>query len=310
MLHYIDCQFITQEKSVTCFYRKTGLLFLHTETMIYYRQTSSVYYKQIVYPPEIRYELEKYGFIIIGYGLDAPTRYRWRPERSFPFYGISCMVSGTGEYITPDQTQIRLYPGDAVFSVPGCQYDIHGLQNEAPYVEVCIGFYGALADWYFYNKIFQSGVRTLGWQNLYRIIQLLEPPLLQNIMHGILLLQQLIIKSNEIKSQEASISRIDKLIQLVSQDFSVIWSIEEMAEFCNMSVNHFRNYFINRTGSTPKLYFDRFRMRKAEIMLRTMQYSLRDIANQFGFTSQFHFSRRFKEITGYSPSDCRKTVRK
>ncbi|HCG25947.1 MAG TPA: hypothetical protein DE060_09735 [Lentisphaeria bacterium] len=280
--------------------------------MIFYRKTSSIYYKQIVYPPEIRYKLEEYGLIIIGYGVDAPTRYRWKPERSFSFYGISCMVSGTGEYITPDKTQIRLYPGDAVFSVPECQYDVHGLQNEDPYVEVCIGFCGSLADWYFHSGIFQHGVHTLGWQKLHLIIQHLKTPTIQNILKGLLLLQELILKSNdaELKLQKPSVSRINKLIQLVSQDLSVIWNIEDMADFCNMSVNHFRNSFIIRTGSNPKLYFDRFRMRKAEIMLRTTQYSLNDIANQFGFSSQFHFSRRFKEITGYSPSDCRKERKK
>ncbi len=79
-----------------------------------------------------------------------------------------------------------------------------------------------------------------------------------------------------------------------------------MSEYCNLSENHFRTLFKKRTGMSPKIYIDKLKNQKAKDLLITTNDNIAEIANQLGYLDPFHFSRRFKELTGYAPDHYRK----
>jgi YesN/AraC family two-component response regulator len=57
----------------------------------------------------------------------------------------------------------------------------------------------------------------------------------------------------------------------------------------------------------PKLYIDRLKIQKAAELLMSNRLKVIDIAERLGYVDQYHFSRRFKKLTGLSPRRYRQT---
>ena len=80
------------------------------------------------------------------------------------------------------------------------------------------------------------------------------------------------------------------------------WTVREMAEMCNLSDDQLRRIFLRRTGVAPKLYADRLKLNQAASLLTDSEKSVAEIAAEFGYMDQYHFSRRFKAVMGMSPT--------
>jgi AraC-like DNA-binding protein len=83
-------------------------------------------------------------------------------------------------------------------------------------------------------------------------------------------------------------------------------SVQELAAACDLSVQWFRSQFIQAVGVNPHQYMLRRRTYKAMSMLRSLSFSIADIAERLGFHDQPHFSKVFSSIAGVSPSYYRK----
>ena len=87
------------------------------------------------------------------------------------------------------------------------------------------------------------------------------------------------------------------------------WTVEEMAQFCQLDRERFRNAFRAQTGSLPKAYVDNFKIDLARHWLETFDWTIEHISRNLGYTDKFHFSRRFKNLTGLAPDHFRRKVR-
>lgn len=76
-----------------------------------------------------------------------------------------------------------------------------------------------------------------------------------------------------------------------------------LAEKAAVSEVYFRRVFKSQYGTSPKQYIQDLRIRNAENMLRNEYLSITTIAEMSGFSSVYHFSRSFKKVTGYTPSE-------
>lgn len=74
-----------------------------------------------------------------------------------------------------------------------------------------------------------------------------------------------------------------------------------LAQLCNISTVYFRKTFSNVFNMPPMSYLKKLRIEKACEMLKSDYSSVTEIAKNVGYSNLYHFSKTFKEHTGFSP---------
>lgn len=83
----------------------------------------------------------------------------------------------------------------------------------------------------------------------------------------------------------------------------------ELAEKCNISEVYFRKVFAQIYKTTPKQFIVEIRINKAKQLLSDGFLKVSAVAEQCGFSNQYHFCRLFKEKTGFTPTEYMKRNR-
>ena len=87
-------------------------------------------------------------------------------------------------------------------------------------------------------------------------------------------------------------------------------SIEDLARLSNLSVSTFNRTFQFLFNDTPGNYLKLKRLERAKDLLVLSSLTISEIAFQTCFNDLAHFSRSFKGIYRYSPSEFRKSLKK
>ena len=132
-----------------------------------------------------------------------------------------------------------------------------------------------------------------------------------------------LIESQKIKdSSSSNIKEINNDINIYSNITSNIHSYVEASidfivkNYASINVNDISHYIgINRSylytifkkqlNISPQRYLLNFRMKIAEELIRTTQYTICDIASQVGYNDSLVFSKIFKKTFGLSPANYR-----
>jgi AraC-like DNA-binding protein len=72
-----------------------------------------------------------------------------------------------------------------------------------------------------------------------------------------------------------------------------------------LSKQHVIHLFNREAGFSPIDYFLRMKMQRAARMLDLTNLTVKDISGSVGITDPYYFSRLFKKVMGYSPTDYR-----
>lgn len=91
-------------------------------------------------------------------------------------------------------------------------------------------------------------------------------------------------------------------IQRMQRHFAPPLNVEGLAEEYGVSARWFRQVFSSVMGLPPKQYYADLRLQQAAHALRMGLGTISQVAEQFGYSSPFHFSRAFKSKFGCSPS--------
>jgi AraC-like DNA-binding protein len=187
----------------------------------------------------------------------------------------------------------------------------YGGCNGKPYIEDSVRFTGPVADMMRKAGIISDGIFELGSaRRLLPIIKLVSDPAKDSQINANIALQKLLVdiyNENKQKNIVKSDFVIDRLIETLKEQIDRWWTVSEMADFCNLSEDQFRRVFSKRTGMLPKIYIDRLKIQKASEMLMSNRFKITEIAQRLGYVDQYHFSRRFKKITGLSPRKYQQT---
>lgn len=81
---------------------------------------------------------------------------------------------------------------------------------------------------------------------------------------------------------------------------------QELADYVGLNRNYLSTLFRKETGSTISEYIMQRRVDTAKNMLRYSSYSAAQIGSILAFSSQSHFIRCFKKLTGMTPNEYQK----
>ena len=116
-----------------------------------------------------------------------------------------------------------------------------------------------------------------------------------------IVLAQLLLALDDCTAQPAYDTQISDLLKYIGRNFSEIQSIDQIANFMNLSKQHLCRLFKNAMGITLVQYINQIRVKNACGLLERSDKSLAEIAQLCGFGSCAYFSTVFKRHTGLSP---------
>jgi AraC-like DNA-binding protein len=96
-----------------------------------------------------------------------------------------------------------------------------------------------------------------------------------------------------------------QLIDYMDANMSEGLTVSELADVAGLSTFHFARSFRETVGDTPHRYLMARRVEKASQLLQHSNDNIVDIALNCGFSSQAHFTSRFKQATGFTPRQYR-----
>jgi ABC-type Fe3+-hydroxamate transport system substrate-binding protein/AraC-like DNA-binding protein len=95
---------------------------------------------------------------------------------------------------------------------------------------------------------------------------------------------------------------IQRSILYMEQQYDQELTREQLALIADMSPGYYSSLFRKETGKSPMDMLAEIRIKHAKLMLVTSENPIRDIAQAVGFSNQYYFSTRFKQVVGLSPS--------
>ncbi len=87
------------------------------------------------------------------------------------------------------------------------------------------------------------------------------------------------------------------------------WPVRRLARVSGVSEAHFARSFREAFGIPPHRYLLTRRVERAAVLLRDTNLSITEITFQTGWNSLGTFGRTFRDVTGESPSELRRSAR-
>ncbi|WP_026907162.1 helix-turn-helix transcriptional regulator [Paucisalibacillus globulus] len=115
------------------------------------------------------------------------------------------------------------------------------------------------------------------------------------------------IKKTEPKNINKSVAIITHYI---NQNYREDITLDKLAEVGHINKYYLAHRFKSDMDISPIEYLNQVRIRESKILLETTDYSIADITEFIGFSSQSFFTQVFKRLTEQTPSGYRKAIRK
>jgi AraC-like DNA-binding protein len=101
---------------------------------------------------------------------------------------------------------------------------------------------------------------------------------------------------------------LNQACAMLSNDLGQMINLVHVAEAVGLTYETFRKQFQRATGASPAHYRTIRRIDAACTLLQSANTPIATIGLQLGFSDEYHFSRRFKQIVGLSPREFRRQL--
>jgi len=98
----------------------------------------------------------------------------------------------------------------------------------------------------------------------------------------------------------------DEAVRYMTERLTESLTLSELAKQVGLSKQHLVYLFNREAGLPPIEYFLRLKMQRAGQLLDLTGLSVKEIAGAVGLSDPYYFSRIFKKIMGYSPTEYRR----
>ncbi len=106
---------------------------------------------------------------------------------------------------------------------------------------------------------------------------------------------------NQIEKESEPDEDIGVIKEYIHQNYGRTFDFCEMTKLVSLSPSFLRAKFKAKTGTTICGYRDSLRISSACEMLKSKNFTLREIAIVLGYCDEYHFSKAFKKATGTAP---------
>lgn len=140
-----------------------------------------------------------------------------------------------------------------------------------------------------------------------------ENPSLVNEEILILKLKEIVILLSQTKNAEAIQMILSQLFsptiysfkQIIEANLFTSITLDELADYCNLSLSSFKREFAKHYNDTPANYIKTKRLEKASELLMVSNERITAIAFECGFNDLANFTKSFHDKYGLSPSNYR-----
>lgn len=112
---------------------------------------------------------------------------------------------------------------------------------------------------------------------------------------------------NDIRSQRMEGDTrfsIEQTLEYISTNYRNSITLQDLATIAGMSISYYSKLFKKYVGTTPVNYLTKIRIDQAKkLLLLSENIRLKEVAKTVGYDDEFYFSRIFKKVEGYSPTE-------
>ncbi len=109
-----------------------------------------------------------------------------------------------------------------------------------------------------------------------------------------------------VTSERSSDVVMKEITDYINQHYNEDLKSEKLAEMAGYSKYHFTKVFKDFTGKTVVEYINQLRLNKSIDLLLNFDLTISEIAFELGYDNVSYFIKRFKTMTGKSPSQYKK----
>lgn len=243
------------------------------------------------------------GVVRGGIGVPVPNRILHR-------YSLVYVFEGSGWYTDEQVTDVPVTAGDIIQISPNSRHG-YGPRNDLDWHEVYLIFEGPIFDVWSEQDCFSLGqpVTSLKpidyWRD--RFLNTIQPVDKANQFSpitGVMRVQSLLLDLQQALQGNERTEDRDWLKQAKTA-LARFASGQEAAAALDMSYEGFRKKFRKLYGVPPARYHADLQMQRACELLATTSQPVQEIARTLDFCDEFHFSKRFSQLIGCSPTTYR-----
>lgn len=116
---------------------------------------------------------------------------------------------------------------------------------------------------------------------------------------------QMLAEVAEMSSELNHPTHIGEILDYLHRHLNQPVSVSDICRKCAVSQAMLYRLFAAECLTTPVEYHARLRMNHASELLSSLDYSVKEVAAELGFSSPQYFATEFKKRFGYSPSHCK-----